>query len=301
VLTTEEKSIIKMAIKRLIAESMIIVLILYGCNAAFGENAEITSQEKQEYDQDYKRVADMDASISQSDVRDINSYEEFADRIDQKWRGRNKEYHARLMLEICNPLSSGTFSEKRRYLLARKYALSALAEPDSISLGLELKLTGHMVILFYGPDAPSGYDFAQKRTENTALRVHAWKRLLEAINPDWDPNKDTLYINVAPPPATGLSPGVDPAAIEDSALRAEYEESIRINRQKIESYTKQYKYRQYLGWYQNSAEENIIQEYSYPPYAIGELREMLNDGLPDQEAKARILEAVEKNMREGIR
>jgi len=288
-----------MSIKKLAARSIIITLILFNFNIAFCENAETTPQEEQEYKQDYKRVADMDASISRSDVRDLNAYEGFADRIAQKWRGRNREYHARLMLEICRPLSSGTFSEKRRYLLARKYALSALEEPDSISLKLELELTGQVVIIFAGPDAPIGDDFTVKRAENAAIRLHAWRRLLEAIDPNWDPNEKTWGGNVPPPPATGLSPGVDPAAIQDSALRAEYEEAIRINRQKIEERTKQYKYRQYLEWFQNSAEENIIQEYSHPPYAIDELRKMLDNELPDQSAKAGIMEVVEKNMQES--
>jgi hypothetical protein len=290
-----------MAIKRLIAKSMIIVLILYGWDVAFGEIAEITPQEKQEFEQDSKLVADMDASISQSDVRDIDAYEEFADRIDQKWRGRNKELYGRLMLKICRPLTSGFFKDVRQYELARRYALSALEDQDSIPLILELELTARVTTFIIGPGAASGKDLVDRRAKDTAVRLHAWRRLLDAIDPDWDPNDETLYINVAPPPATGLSPGVDPAAIRDSALRAEYEEAIRINSQKIEEDTKQYKYRQYLGWFQPSVENYIMRTYSHPPFAIEELREMLNDGLPDQEAKTRILEAVGKNMREGIR
>lgn len=290
-----------MLTRLLAAEFTIIMLLLLNSNVAFCENAEITPLEEQEYEQDYKLVADMDASISQSDVRDLNAYEEFADRMEQKWRGRNRELYARLMLEICRPLTSGFFKENRQYELARKFALSALEAPDSIPLILELELVGRVGTPVFGPGAASGDDLIEKRRANAAVRLHAWRRLLEAIDPNWDPNSETLSINVPPPPGASIPAGADPAAIQDSALRAEYEEAIRINSQKIAEYTKQFKYRQHLEWFQNSAEENIIREYSYPPYAIDELREMLNDGLPDQEAKARILEAVEKNMREGIR
>ncbi len=255
------------------------------------------AKDDQEYKQDYKRVADMDPYKFQSDRRDINAYEEFADRIDQKWRGRNKEYHARLMLDICNPLSSGAFKEKERYDLTRKYALSALVEPDSIPLILELELIGRVGIFVFGPGATSGDDLVEKRAENAAIRLHAWRRLLEAIDPNWDPD-DMPVGNISPPVATGLPSGIDPAAIQDPALRAEYEEAIRSNGQKAQKYNEQYKYSKWLRRIPNRVENNIIREYSHPPYAIEELRKMLDDQIPDQEAKARIIEAVEKNMRE---
>ena len=288
-----------MSMKKIVAKSIIIMLILFNFDIAFCENAETTSQEKREYEQDYKLTTDMNAFLSsQSDVRDLNAYEEFADRLNHKWRGRNKELYARLMLEICGPLISGFFNEGRQYELSRKYALSALEEPDSIPLLIELDLNGCVMTYVFGPNAVSGKDLVERRAKDAAIRLHAWRRLLEAIDPDWDPNEKTLGGNVPPPPGTGLSPGVDPAAIQDSALRAAYEDAIRINSQKIEERTRQYKYRWRLEWFQEHAEKSIIQTYSHPPFAIEELRNMLDNQLPDQEAKTRIIETVEKNMRE---
>ncbi len=88
------------------------------------------------------------------------------------------------MLEICKPLSSGKFKEDRRYELARQYALSALTDANSISIETELELTGHVVTLMIGPNAAKGKDFAQRRKKDIEVPLHAWKRLMDAIDPN---------------------------------------------------------------------------------------------------------------------
>ncbi|MCP4583660.1 MAG: hypothetical protein GY839_18780 [candidate division Zixibacteria bacterium] len=288
-----------MSIRKLAASSIIIILILFSYTLAFSGNTEATPEEKQEYERDYNRVADLRASLEQSDARDMDAYEALADDIDQKWRGRHKEYQARLMLEICRPLSSGIFREDRQYELAREYALSALDEPDNIPLILELELMGHVITFIIGRGAPSGDDFAEKRSKDTGARLHAWKRLLEAIDPNRDPDEVIWGGNVPPPAATGLSPGVDPAAIQDAELRTEYEKAIRINKQKVQKRHEQNQYHKWLKRFPTRSESYIIRAYSHPPYATEELRNMLDNQLPDQEAKARIIEAVEKNIQES--
>jgi len=293
-----------MLIKNLAASSIIFILVLLGYNIAFSGNTEATPQVKQEYERDHKRAEDLNTSLSQRDVvRDLNAYEAFADSIDQKWRGRNREYYARLMLNICNPLSSGIFKEDRQYELARKYALTALEEPDSIPLKLELDLIGHVVTDIIAPGAPKGADFAKKRAVYTAVRLHAWKRLLGVIDPNWD-STEILSADIMPTAEMArkmgsIRSGMDPKAIKDSTLRAEYEELIRLNNEKLEKHQEQYEYRDWLNRFPKGAENHIIQAYSQPPFALEELRKMLNDQLPDKEAKTRIIAAVEKNMRES--
>jgi len=288
-----------MLFKRISVGSIVILYILFAYNTLLGGNTEATQQEKQEYERDYKRVTDLDASLSQDGVRDMNAYEAFGDSIEQKWRDRNKEYHARLMLEICRPLSSDTFNENRRRELRRKYVLSALEEPDNIPLTLELELIGRVITFNFGPGAPKGEDFAQRRVKDAEVRLHGWKRLLEAIDPNWSPGEITYVVNVMPPAAVNhRRPGMDPKSIPDSALRAEYEEAIRLNNEKRDKYLEQHKYHDWLNRFPKSAENYIIRAYSNPPFAIGELRKMLDDQLPDQAARTRMSEAVEKNIEE---
>jgi hypothetical protein len=271
---------------------------------AFSGSTETVPPNKQEYEQDYQRATDLNTSLSRIDaIRNLNAYEAFADSVDQKWRGRNRELYARLIMVVCNPISSGIFNEERQSDLARKYALSALEEPDSLSLILELELIGNVMTNNFGPGFPGGSIFAQRRIKDTEVRLHAWKRLLEAIDPNWDSTEISSPIVI---PSDSLlhkmgswNAGMDPKIIKDSAARAEYEELIRVNKEKGEKYHEQRVYHDWLRRFPKRAERYIINAYSTPPFAIEELRKMLNDQLPDQAAKARIIAAIEKNMRES--
>jgi len=283
-----------MPIRKLTAKFIMAMLILFAYNTLLGGNTESTPQEKNEYKSDFNRVEDMRAFLRQNDTRDLNVYEEFADSIDQKWRGRNREYYARLMSYVCAPLSSGTFKEDRQYELARKYALSALEEPDSIPLELELNLKGHVRTLRSGPSASSGDVYAEKRTKDTEVILHAWKRFLDAFDPNWDPYGTTWVTTNSP------SAGIDTAAIQDSAMQAEYEEARRLNNQAIEKYREQnLLHNKWLLMIPGLTERRIILAFSYPPYATEELRKMLDEYLTDQEVKTRIIETVEKNIQES--
>ena len=107
------------------------------------------------------------------------------------------------------------------------------------------------------PNSPKGEDFAQRRKKDVQIRLHAWKRLIDAIDPNWDPN-DKPVRNVVPPTETGLPSGVTPEAIKDSKLRAEYIQAIDKNRKKAEKYLKQSKLLDWLKRYPKSVERDIV-------------------------------------------
>jgi len=255
--------------------------------------------EKQEYKQDMARIKALEKSFKPGPINDLKEYEKFCDEIQERWKNRNKEHYGRLMLEVCKPLSSGRLKGDRRYEVARKYALSALTHANDISLETELQLTGHVVTLMYTPNSPKGEDFAQLRKKDVEIRLHAWKRLIDAIDPNWDPN-DKPVRNVAPPTETGLPSGVTPEAIKDSKLRAEYKQAIDKNRKKAEKYLKQSKMRDWLKSYPKSAERDIILAYSEPPFNLEELRQYLEKYIVDKKTRARILDSVKKNIEKHI-
>jgi hypothetical protein len=145
------------------------------------------------------------------------------------------------------------------------------------------------------PTAPKGEEFAQRRKKDVEIRLHAWKRLMDAIDPNWDPN-DLPLSNVVPPAMLGLPSGATPEAIKDSKLRAEYEAAIEKNRQKAEKYNEQYKLRGWLKRFPPRAERYIVQAYSKPPYNIEELTGLLNQYIRDEQTRTRILDAVKKRM-----
>ncbi len=264
---------------------------------ALSAGSEASAKQEQEFRQDIARIRDVQKSFSSGRENSLNDFERFADELQGKWKLEGKEHYARLMLEVCGPLSSGRFREDRRYEVARRYALSALDEPGEISLDTELELTGHVVTLMIGPNAPKGQAWEDSRRKDVEIRLYAWRRLLDSVDPDWDPDEVVPSPNaIAPPAETGLPGGVDPQAVEDPVLRAEYERALEANKRKIEKYSEQYRLHKWLKRYPKRAEEYIVQAYSVAPYNNEELASYLNQYRLDEETKARILETVAKNI-----
>ena len=247
---------------------------------------------KEEYQQDLERINAFNKSFKQGLVNNLEEYEKFANEIQKKW---NEDY-AKLMLEICKPLSSGTFESRRRFDLAREYALSALNEPNKITLDTELELIGHVMTNTGLPFSPKEQELVQRRKKDIDIRLHAWKRLTDAVDPKWDPN-DLPKINITPPPSTGLPSGIAPEAIQDPKLRAEYEKAIEQNEQKAKKYSEQYELHKWLKKYPDRAEKYIIQLYSAEPYDTEELKQLLEKYKIDQEVQTRIINAVESNIK----
>jgi len=143
--------------------------------------------------------------------------------------------------------------------------------------------------------APKGQEWVQQRRKDVEIRLHAWKRLTDAIDWSWDPN-DVPLINVPLPVGVGGEAGGEAKHIKDPKLRAEYEAAIEKNRQKAERYNKQYRLRKWLKRFPKRAERYIIQAYSRPPYNLEELKQFLDTYIADAKTRSRIINAVTKNI-----
>ncbi|MEN8126345.1 MAG: hypothetical protein ABFR90_00910 [Planctomycetota bacterium] len=238
----------------------------------------------------------MKQLMASRDKNDLDAYEKFADVILNKWSPQSPEHYGCLTLELCKPLSSGNFNNVRDVGLARKYALSALEKPDEIPLELELELTGHVMTHPGMRYSPKGQEFAQNRQKDCQVRLHAWKRLLDAIDPTWDPNEGLSYPTEIPRGVQAWAGGTDPKAIKDPVVRAEYEAILEEYRKKTEKYNEQYRLRKWFKRYPKKAEEYIIRAYSTAPYNNEELVQYLNDYKIGEEINARIIDAVTKNI-----
>jgi IS1 family transposase len=267
---------------------------------AIGRSVESLETKNQEYKDELSRIQSLRKGLKPGRTKDLESYEKYADEIQNKWGQRSKEHYARLMLEICKPISSGELVGDRRhkYEVARKYALSALEKADEIPLDVELELTGHVVTLMIAPNAPKGQEWLESRREDVKIRLHAWKRLLDAIDPNWDPNEVILSPN-AVGASMGLPSGIAPEGVKDQNVRAEYEAALQRNGEKIERYTQQNSLRKWLRRFPRRAEEYTIAAYSKPPFNIAELRQYLEKYAIDKKTQARILDVVTKNIEQA--
>jgi len=248
----------------------------------------------QEYQADVAEIASLRQSLQPGPINDLDTYERFAEGMISKWSQGSKEYYARMINELCGPLSSGRFDEARQHIVARKYAMLALAEANDIPLETELELTGH-VVTYMRRLRPQDAQWVRIRREDVQVRLHAWKRLLDAIDPNWDPN-DIPAINLVPPVAAGLPSGVAPEAIKDPKLRAEYEAAIEKNSKKAVRYRRQSNMRKWLKRFPETTEEYIVAAYSTPPYNTDELKQLLERYGVEEQTRLKIIDAVTKNI-----
>jgi len=284
-----------MLLKKITICFLALVCCIWVKSVSFGESAEALQMEKQEYGQELNRIKSLRKSFKPGPINDINEYKKSADQIQDKWKKKNKEYYARLMWELCKPLSSGRFNNERQYDVARRYALSALAEPNEIPLEIELELIGHVMTDMITPRSPKGQDWVQRRMKDVEVRLHAWKRLTDTVDPNWDPN-DMPFINVPLPQGVEGISGMAPNNIKNLKLRAEYEAAIEKNKQKAKRYSEQYGLRKWLKRFPPKAERYIVRAYSKPPFNVEELKRYLDNYIVDEKTKTRILNAVTKDM-----
>lgn len=139
--------------KHMLVCSTILCCLSIG-SVAFGDNSRSAQTEAAEYRQQLDRIKAVRASLTPGPTNDLQKYEESADGILAGWSQMGEEYYARLVLELVGPLSSGRFEDDRQSEVARRYALSALAERDAIPIDLELELVGHVMTDMHSPNAP---------------------------------------------------------------------------------------------------------------------------------------------------
>ena len=288
-----------MAAKKLVVIVLVLVCLSAVQARAIGASPEASEMQKQEFQQELARIKALQESLTSGRTNDLTKYEKFADGIQQKWSQRNKEYYARLMEAVCWTLSRGSFKDRRgEYEVARKYALSALEDPDAIPVTLEFELIRHLTLATSGlrkPNPPKGEDFARRRRKDVEIQLHAWKRLVDAIDPNWDPDERLSLTAPIPPGVVSLDSGMSPDRIKDPRLRAEYEAAIEQHRQKQERRTEQHRLRLCMKRLLKPAETYIIRAYSKPPFKFAELEQLLKDYMADEKTKARILDTVTKN------
>jgi len=114
----KQKGRYKMVAKKITMSFLVLMCFSLVQNITFGAISEASEMEKQEYKHAINQIKSLRKSLKLGKTNHLKSYENFADEIQSKWSRRNKEHYARLMLEICGPLSSGDFKGNRPNMLS---------------------------------------------------------------------------------------------------------------------------------------------------------------------------------------
>lgn len=230
---------------------------------------------------------------------DLDEFVKAADQVKEKWSLRDQEYYGRLMLNISNMLAN-YFDAGRAWQLSQKYASDALARADRFSPYLETDIL-RFLSLDLAPRLATGdvaSEWAKERGAKAKLWLHALRRMEQGTDVNFDFN-DLPYLNVMPPEETGLPAGVAPEGIKDPRLRAQYEAAIKANTEKSRKYNQQFEMRHLNQFFAPKAEEYLIKAYSKPPFALEELKKLLDANLKSKGRKEKILNGVKKKMAEG--
>lgn len=223
---------------------------------------------------------------------------EIAEEIEEKWLTEDPDHYARLMLDVVNNLTWLARSDYGSYrATTEKYAIETLEKAERIPANIEFDLLRYVRPKFdeAAVQLVDERSVRQERRRKILRWLDAWKRLEQAIDPDWDP-EDLPFENIAPPIGTGLPSGVCPRAIKDPELRAEYEAAIEANRKKNEEYKRQRMLRKVKRRFSPRLEKTIVTAYSRPPHDMKELAQFVRIYIEDQPMRERIEEAVQKNV-----
>ena len=232
------------------------------------------------------------------DSRDINTLEKTVNEIEQDLRQAGGEDYSRFMLYVCNLLSSFDFREyQRQTQLVKQYADAALANAPFLALQTELQLLAHLEEDFGGPGGTKT-EWTSKRRSRAARWMTALQRLENETQADFNFN-DLPQINIEPPPGTNLPAGIAPEAIQDPALRKEYETAIQKNQQKADTFARQFQLRELRNRYRPLGVRYIARAYSRPPFDEAELQQLLNEHFSDEGNKAAILNTVRQGIAKG--
>lgn len=142
--------------------------------------------------------------------------------------------------------SKGAADLQQAHRLEQKYVLLALDRPDRLTASMEIGL-----VLRLHANVASG-EMPEQEEVRTKLNLlfHAWRRMERETNPDYDFSFPPLGSIMPPnevlgsPGVVGIYPGMDPALVSDSRLRARYLAAIEENRIKLAEFNLQVDLRQ---------------------------------------------------------
>jgi len=270
--------------------------------------------EKQEYKQERARIKALRKSFKPGPVNNLKEYEKFADEIQRKWSRRNKEYYARLMLEVCGPLSSGNFKHDRQYELARQYALLALDKSYGLEQNNRIPIEVEFRLLMYVRQsalASTKYlqslgqkdDWPNQRREEAKFYFRTWDRLERAIDPNWDPNDPSLVFPRPPVGVDRFAIGMSPENIKDPNLRAEYEAALEEYRQRHKRHSEQRRLRRLKKEDLPILQKHLLRLYSGPLFDSKKLetealQQNLAKHIKDEKIRAIILDGVKNRLLE---
>jgi hypothetical protein len=241
-----------------------------------------------------RRVLELGRAEGDKRAQDrLGELEAIGHEVERKFRESDAEGYGRITNEVCGALGALDSNTLRRSYLAQAFAMRALEKANEMPLEVECELVRYVAS---DADAEGRILTPEARGEVRRQQVvrwrHAWQRIVNTIDDEWDPS-DTGIGNFRPPGPWGPA-GMAAKDIRDPKLRAEYEAAITANEQKIARAMLQRRARDLREFWVPGAERFIIWSYSEEPERTEELKALLEQYVSDVARRHEILESVKQ-------
>ena len=234
----------------------------------------------------------LDRIITLDKTRDLRGLEMLAKDVHAKRLDAGPECYGRVMVRLVQTLGSSSFGDDRQYALEREFAVTALSDAR-LPVEVESDLVQHVWTPLRSMRRPLGDKWSKQRVEEMTLWFHVWKRVVNAIDPQWDVAKD------APKPIAFMEGvpaiGMSPDQVQDPVLRERYKAAIAEHNKQQQKWNAQIEARKREKSFSPIAERYIVRVYSTPPFNNEELSGYLDKHIGDAAIKQRILEQVRSN------
>ncbi len=247
---------------------------------------------------------DTDIKFSQlEDIKrqhDMFKFLKLSKQNEEQWDEENPTKYFSNILAICKAITTSpdiTYEEYQVLQELNRHALEKRAAKTAVERHLVIENQARVTESLMNIDGfvkrADPETWQKIRSQNATMILAFLKSINELIIPNFKPKE--VSINVAPASDSGpIMAGMNPDAIANPSKRKIYEDSIRLNRERIQVNKEQFYLNRLLERYTPKVETYLINAYSMPPASFSELDSLLKvDGI-DEVTRARILAAVAK-------
>ncbi len=232
---------------------------------------------------------------------DANGLVALADEYEARWkRGERGEHILKALDKLAMTSATWEWDDFRRQIeFPRQIGLFVLENaPSDIALEIQVDMAV-CVVDALDQHAPSFTAAERKRRALLASRV--LRRVLAKVDPTVDLSALVL-LNVSPPAGVPHAiPGMDPKAIKNPALRAEYERRIRENALLAQRKSEQYDVLRLKKRLLLPFERYLTSVYSSDPEAGPELERILADVKVSARGNASDVDAMAARVTQAVR
>ena len=220
----------------------------------------------------------------------VDGVEKIAGALATKW---NRTQAVRLMVSACEELAGASAAEPHRTAAVReRIATQAIKLAGDSEIDSQLRLL-ESLRLGVETGELSGERWAQARRSSAGQWLEVWRKLLERLDPRWNPkDPENHVLPFKPPPGVPEPPsGAAPSAYSNPKARADYEAHLRRNEAISARNKEQGELRRLKTDHSGTFVDYLSRLYVLPPEREGEIESLLS-GTGDEELKSRTLRAL---------